>query len=339
MKKILLTVFIAGFSLLSFAQITDNESALRKNDVAQSDEENGWKTGAMTNLQFNNTKLYNWASGGENSVALNAIVSAFANYKNGKNVWDNSLDLGYGIMRQGTKTFDLDGETYNRPFKKTDDKIELVSKYGRQAFKNWYYAALLDFKTQITDGKNYILDTGYTVTSKRMSPAYLTGGIGLDYKPNNYFSAYISPVTARFIYVWSQALADAGSFGVTPAEVDENGKMIAGTGKNLKTEFGGYVRIQYTRTDWNAEWLKNVGLTTKLNLFSNYLDKPQNVDVDWETLITWKLYKFFTISFNTHLMYDDDTKTFEVNELGETITRGPKVQFKEILGLGFSYSF
>lgn len=339
MKKILATLFISSLSVLTFAQITDNEAALRKNDVATSDEETGWKFGGMTNIQFNNTKLYNWAAGGDNSVAINGVASLFANYKNGKNVWDNTLDLGYGIARQGSKTFELDGTEWDRPYKKTDDKIEFVSKYGRQAFKSWYYAALFNFKTQMTDGKSYLLDTAYTVTSKRMSPAYFTGGIGLDYKPNNYFSAYISPVTARLIFVWDQSLADAGAFGVTPAEVDANGVMIAGTGEKLRTEFGGYIRLQYTRTDWKAEWLKNVGLTTKLNLFSNYLENPQNVDVDWETLISWKIYKFFTISFNAHLLYDDDTKTVELDEAGNTITNGPKVQFKEILGVGFAYTF
>ena len=112
------------------------------------------------------------------------------------------------------------------------------------------------------------------------------------------------------------------------------------SGKNLKYELGGYVRLQYTRTEWNTEWLKNIGVTTKLNLFSNYLENPQNIDVDWETLITWKIYKFFSISFNAHLLYDDDTKNIVPDELtGENITKGPKVQFKEILGIGFSYNF
>ncbi len=334
MKKILFTLLISGFSLISFAQVTDNEKALRTNNVATDDAEDGWKLGGMTNIQFTNTRLYNWAAGGDNSIAINGVASLFANFKSGKNAWDNTLDLGYGIMRQGTKDFELDGETFKRPFKKTDDKIELVSKYGRQAFKNWYYAALLDFKTQMTAGKSYILDTSYTIVSKAMAPGYLTGGIGLDYKPNNYFSAYISPITARLIFVTDQELADAGAFGVDAAVYDDFGKLVT-PGKNLKTEFGGYVRLQYTRTDWNAEWMKNIGFTTKLNLFSNYLENPQNIDVDWEALITWKIYKYFNISLNAHLLYDDDTKT--VDENGDQ--RGPKVQFKEILGVGFSYSF
>lgn len=357
MKKILFTLIVASMSMVSFAQVTDNEKALRTNIVSSDDTIGGWKFGGMTNIQFTNTKLYNWAAGGDNSVAINGVASLFANYKKDKNAWDNSLDFGYGIMRQGTKIFEANGKEYDRPFKKTDDKIEFVSKYGRQAFKSWYYAALLDFKTQMTEGKNWIGDTTTTIISKAMSPGYLTGGIGLDYKPNNYFSAYISPITARFIFVTDQDLADAGSFGVEGAKIiknylnnadslDANGNIVRekGTGKNMKTEFGGYVRLQYTRTEWNQEWLKNVGFTTKLNLFSNYLENPQDVDVDWETLITWKIYKYFNISFNAHLMYDDDTKTIveTVDKATGNVSskeRGPKVQFKEILGIGFSYSF
>lgn len=335
-------MLLSGLTLASIAQITDNEAQLRaKKEVADS-ANSGWKFGGMTSLQFTNTKLYNWAAGGDNSIAINAAASAFANYLKGPNAWDNSLFLGYGLMRQGSRELE-NGD--KRPYKKTDDKIEFVSKYGRLAFKNWYYAALLDFKTQMTDGKNYTTDTTYTIVSKALAPAYLTGGIGLDYKPNNYFSAYISPITARFIFVNDQDLADLGSFGVTPAEYDTAGVKVK-DGEKFKYELGGYVRLQYTRTEWNAEFMKNVGFTTKLNLFSNYLDNPQNIDVDWETLIALKINKYITVNFNTHLLYDDDTKnpvdvdgdgTIDVST-GDRI-EGPKVQFKEILAIGFLYNF
>jgi len=358
MKKIIFTVLLSSVCAFSMAQVTDNEKALRTNSVsAEGDSVSGWKFGGLTNLTFTNTKLYNWAAGGENSVAFNGVASLFANYKKGKNAWDNTLDFGYGIMRQGGKYFtDSKGKDWDRPFTKTDDKIEFVSKYGRLAFKNWYYAALVDFKTQMTDGITYTFNDslGYepTTISRAMAPGYLSGGIGMDYKPNNYFSAYISPITARFIFVTDQDLADAGAFGVEAAKYMQNAAGDADSldasgnkykkltaGENIKKEFGGYVRIQYIRTEWEAEWMKNIGFTTKLNLFSNYLENPQNVDVDWETLITWKLLKYFTINFNTQLLYDDDTKTIEIDDNGNQIQRGPKVQFKEILGVGFNYSF
>ena len=139
MKKIIFTVLLSGICAFTMAQVTDNEKALRTNSVSDEDSTGGWKFGGMTNLQFTNTKLYNWAAGGENSVAFNGVASLFANYKKGKSAWDNSLDFGYGIMRQGGKYFtDSKGTDWDRPFTKTDDKVEFVSKYGRLAFKNWY---------------------------------------------------------------------------------------------------------------------------------------------------------------------------------------------------------
>lgn len=344
MKKILFTLLMSGICIAAGAQVTDNESKLR-DKKSTADTTQGWKFGGMTDIKFSNTKLFNWAAGGDNTIALNGVANLHANYAKGKNAWDNSLDLGYGIMRQGSKELE-NGQ--NRPFKKTDDKIELSSKYGRMAYKNWYYAALLDFKTQMTEGRNYITDTTFTVVSKALAPAYLTGGIGLDYKPNNYFSAYISPITARFIIVNDQTLADLGSYGVTPAKYETDPLTLVTTkisdGELLKYELGGYIRVQYSRTQWNNEFMKNIGLTTKLNLFSNYLDNPENVDVDWSTLITLKINKYINVSFDTQLLYDDNTKNPEdVNNDGKidptTEIFGPKVQFKEILGVGFSYTF
>lgn len=341
MKKTLLTLLISSICMIANAQITDNESKLR-DKKSTTDTIEGWKFGGMTDIKFSNTKLYNWAAGGDNTIAINGILNMGANYKKGKSIWDNSLNLGYGIMRQGSTDLE-NGE--KRPFKKTDDKIELSSKYGYMAFKKWYYAALLDFKTQMTEGRNYTTDTAYTVVSKALAPAYLTGGMGLDYKPNNYFSAYISPITARFIIVNDQTLADLGSFGVTPAKyvIDE----VSGTttkiknGELCKYELGGYARIQYSRTQWNAKFMKGVGLTTKLNIFSNYIENPENIDIDWSTLITFKINDYINVSFDTQLLYDDDTKNPVDENNDGTIDRieGPKIQFKEILGVGFSYKF
>lgn len=344
MKKILFTLLMSGICMAASAQVTDNESKLR-DKKSTTDTVQGWKFGGMTDIKFSNTKLYNWSAGGDNTIAVNGVANLHANYVKGKNTWDNSLGLGYGIMRQGSKELE-NGQ--DRPFKKTDDKIVLSSKYGRMTYKNLYYAALLDFKTQMTEGRNYTSDTTFTIVSKALAPAYLTGGVGLDYKPNNYFSAYVSPITARFIIVNDQDLADLGSFGVTPAEygVDPGtgNPVKISDGDLFKYELGGYIRVQYSRTQWNNEFMKNIGFTTKLNLFSNYLENPENVDVDWSTLITLKINKYINVSFDTQLLYDDNTKNPEdVNNDGTidptTEIFGPKVQFKEILGVGFSYTF
>ncbi|MCX6332669.1 MAG: DUF3078 domain-containing protein, partial [Bacteroidia bacterium] len=265
--------------------------------------------------------LTNWSAGGQNSVAVNGIFAVFANLKKGKSNWDNSLDLGYGLLSQGK------GD--NRNTRKTDDKIDFLSKYGRQAFKNLYYAALVNFKTQMTPGWNYEA-TPKNKISDLLSPGYLLVALGLDYKPNAYFSAFIAPLTSKFTFVTDKDLSNAGAFGVKP-------------GETIKSEFGGYIRSIYTKNDFKGEFMKNISFTTKIDLFSNYLDNPQNIDVNWETLLGMKVNKYISVNFNTVLIYDDNIKVpFDKNgngiiEAGESV--GSKVQFKEIFGAGFSYKF
>ncbi len=299
----------------SYGQITDSE---KKVMTVNTDTIMGWRKGGIFAINLAQTSLTNWAAGGQNSLAANGIFSLFANNKQGKSSWDNSLDLGYGLLKQGK---DAD-------FMKTDDKIDLTSKYGREAFKNFNYAAFLNFRTQMSPGYKYP-DTQNKI-SDFFAPAYLLLAVGLDYKPGQYFSAFIAPLTAKFTFVNDRVLSDAGAFGVTP-------------GNKSRGEIGSYIRTIYTRADFKDEFLKNVSFTTKIDLFSNYREKPQNIDVSWETLIVLKVNKFISVNFNTVLLYDDDIKV-PVDRNGDGIFQstevpGPRTQFKEILGVGFSYKF
>lgn len=313
--KIYLTLLLIGYWGLANGQITDNEKNLR---TQSPDTIQGWKKGGVIAVNLAQTSLTNWSAGGQNSVAVNGIFSGFANYKKNKSAWDNSLDIGYGLIKQGK----------NSSYRKTDDKFDFLSKYGHEAFRNFYYAALVNFKTQMAAGYDYPNDS--VKISNLFSPAYLLFALGMDYNPNAYFSAFIAPVTARVIFVRDQLLSDAGAFGVDP-------------GKKSKSEFGGYIRAIYSRNDFKSEFLKNVSFTTKVDLFSNYADKPQNIVVNWETLIALKVNKFISANISTQLLYDDKIKIpFDKNgdgtiAPGEAV--GSKIQFKEIIGVGLAYNF
>lgn len=307
-----------------FGQVTEGENKLR---TQTSDTITGWQKGGVTALTLAQTSLTNWAAGGQNSISVNGLFSVFANYKKGKSAWDNSLDIGYGLLKQGK----------NSDFLKTDDKIDFLSKYGQKAFKNWYYAALLNFKTQMTPGYNYPNDS--VKISNLLAPAYLLCALGMDYKPDKYLSIYLAPLTAKTTIVNDQLLADAGAFGVEKATYDTAGNVIT-HGEKSRSEFGGYIRMIYSKNDFTGEFLKNVSFTTKIDLFSNYLVEPQNIDVNWETQIALKVNKFITVNFNTQLIYDDDVIiAVDKNSDGIIDAQGPRTQFKEILGVGFSYKF
>lgn len=289
-----------------FAQDTSKEKDLKSKSSL---EEDGWSKGGVFNLNFSQVSLTNWAGGGVNSISLNTLFNIFANYKKGTSTWENSFTLGYGVTKQD-----------KADFFKSDDRLDFTSKYGQEAFGNWYYAGLLNFRTQMFDGFETPGDSA--IISTLLSPGYLIGAVGMDYKPNKTFTAFIAPATGKITFVTNQTLADAGAFGVDP-------------GENIRTEFGGYVRVAYNK----EEIIKNVNLTTKLDLFSNYLENPQNIDVNWETIIAMKVNKYLTASLSTLLIYDDDIDITVRDASDNIVAVGPRTQFKQVFGAGLSVKF
>ncbi|MDR1762093.1 MAG: DUF3078 domain-containing protein [Bacteroidales bacterium] len=327
MKKTL--YFFSMFTLLSgmlSAQVTDAEKALRSQTSA--DSVYGWKFSGLLSLNAANTFLVHWSAGGENSIGFESNAMLFANLRKPKFVWENSLNAAYGTMRQGDKTKD---------FMKTNDKLEFNSKYGQKAYKNFYYSALVNFKTQMFDGRKYINDSTYNIISRFFSPATLLAAIGMDYNPNANFSLFVSPLSARFTYVKDQTLANAGAFGVTPAVIDATNGAIITPGGHHFNEYGGYIRLMFKKSEWKYEILKNIMFVTKLDLFTNYAHKPQNVKVNWENQILFNVNKYLTFIFNNQYIYDDTVKIIDQDGNGTAdVSTG---QYKQITSIGISYKF
>ena len=234
----------------------------------------------------------------------------FANYKYKKTSWDNNINLGYGMVRQGKV----------KSWLKSNDNIELISKFGIEATKVLNYSALLKFNSQFSAGYNYPNDT--TVISKFLAPGYILFAPGIDWKPKDYFSVLISPPTVRVIIVNDKKLNSVGAFGVDSNQV-------------IKTEIGAYLHATF-----NKDLNKEVNLQTSLDLFSNYLDHPENLVVNWQMLLSLKVNKYISASLNTNLIYDDKVKLTFYKSDGVTIDHvGPGTQFKEVLGVGFAYKF
>lgn len=298
------------FQIVIFSQITDGEVKLKK---IETDTVAAWKTGGFSGLNFSQTSLTNWASGGQNSLALNGLLNLFGVYKDSVNNWENILDIGYGFLQQATY----------KGIMKTDDRIEFNSKYGRKAFNDFYYAGLVNFRTQFSAGYNYPNDS--VKISNFMAPGYLLAAVGMNYIPNSYFNVFVSPLTGRLTFVMDDNLSAQGAFGVEK-------------GQKIKKELGGYVRVAFAKSDFSEGFFKNLSIASKLDLFSNYLKNPQYVDVNWENLIGMKVNKYITVSLNTQLIYDYDVK-IDYNKSGSIDDDKAKVQFKEILGIGFMYKF
>ena len=292
--------------------------------VQAQEKDTTWKKGGDAGINFSQSSFTNWAAGGENAVSLTAYTNLFANYKKGENAWDNSLSLAYGMVQTG-----------DAALKKNEDKIDFTSKYGRYAFaKHWYYSALVTAKTQFADGYNYPNDS--VAISRFAAPAYVTAALGLDYKStDNSLTMFIAPATLKTTLVNDQSLADQGAYGVEAAERDSLG-MVVTLGKKIRYELGGYFRAQFKK-----DIFKNVNLATKLELFSNYLDRPENIDVNWELLLNMKINKFLSCNIATQMIYDNDIPIpVERTINGEKVMgTGPRLQFKEVLSLGLSVKF
>ncbi|RYU78843.1 DUF3078 domain-containing protein [Hymenobacter persicinus] len=290
--------------------------------AAAPDTVQGWRRGGVGTLNLSQVSLTNWAPGGQSSVSVLAIGNAFAHHRRGDNTFDTSLDLLYGTLKSGKARM-----------RKNDDKLEFNAKYGHQFTKVLYYAAQVNVKTQLTPTK--AINRPDSLLSGFFSPAFILASIGIDYKPNDQLSVFLSPITGKFTVVANQGLADAGAFGVKAARRGPDGRPVAGTGQQFRKELGAYLNVKYRKPLW-----ENVVFQTKLDLFSNYLHHPQNIDVNWENLISFKVNKFISSSIATTLVYDDDVLVpLDGNGDGVPDGRGRRIQFKETLGIGLTYKF
>jgi len=322
MQKYLLTItlFVSSFIV---AQETKSAAEGLLNDkpktpVAEGDTaKKAWRAGGTINITGQQVSLTNWAAGGQSAMSGSGLLSVFANYSKGKFTWNNNLDLAYGVIKQAS----------NRKWWKNDDRIQFTSKAGHYAFKNTYYTGLVDFKSQFAPGYNYPNDS--VKISNFMAPAYGLLALGLDFEVAKGLSFFISPATGRVTYVGDNTLAKQGAFGVQAEVLDANGAVVTPY-KNIRYQFGGYAKAQFQRNI-----MQNVAFGTMVEVFADYLNHPENMYVNWTTLLSMKVNRFISATFSTQLIYDPAVKIKQ----GDGSLVGPRVQFKQVLGVGFSYKF
>lgn len=280
-----------------------------------------WTTGGVGSITFSQVSLTNWAAGGENSISLNGYFNVFADYQKDKIVWSNNLELGYGIIKQGRES----------QADKTDDIIIATTQFGYKIKGDrLFWSSLIDFRTQFYEGVN---EEGQRI-SDFMAPGYLLVASGLDWKPTKTLSITYAPITGKFTFVSDQELANEGAFGVDPGVVDQNGNLVS-QGSTSRAEIGSFLKINYKKEDI----IKNVNFTSKLELFTNYIEQFGNIDVNWQNFVVMKINSFLSVNWQSQLIYDDDITATETNDLGEEINVGPKVQFKSVFGVGLTYKF
>lgn len=261
-----------------------------------------WKKGGMMSFNLAQGSLNNWASGGDNfSLTVNGYFNYYVFYKKDRHYWDNNLDVYLGFI-QSTSVGS----------RKNDDRFDLLSKYGYKmdSVGKWYLTGLVNFRSQFFDGYNYKNNIG-DFTSTFLSPAYIILSAGFDYKPDNKLSIFLSPLTSRWVLVLNKTLSDKGQYGVPK-------------GSNSFNEIGAFATVNY-----NQVIAKNIFYKGRVDLFSNYKDKPQNVDLFMTNILSFKINKYFSATYALDLIYDDNVRLFGATK------DAPGLQSKSLIGIGF----
>jgi len=271
-----------------------------------------WDLDGLVNLKFNQSHLSNWVQGGENHLSSLLEATYSINYKRGKTIWDSNIEYKFGLIQSGDK----DG------IRKQEDMLEINSKYGSNANKDWYYSALVNFRTQFFKGYDYPNDS--VAVSGFLAPAYTVFSLGMDYKPSDKLTIMASPLSSKITMMRNTNRFKETKFGLNK-------------GQSTKKEIGAYLKskIEY-------EINENMQLQNKINLFTNYIKDPQNIDVDWEVTLDMQITEYINTTINTHLIYDDDVEIPVYKKVdGERQQVGvtKKIQFKEVLSVGLMYKF
>ena len=295
-RKFLVGFFIILFSNHSImaqdATVKNLQSSAAKE--VKSLDKDGWMKFGTFIFNVNQGSLQNWAAGGEQStLGINTLLNYNINYRQGKNTWDNYFDLALGFQN---------ATSFSR-FRKIDDRIDITSKYGRQLNKTLYLSFLVNFNTQALTGYDYTAEPN-TKISNFLTPGKVLFSPGIDFKPNNDFSLFVSPVTARLVFKQDEDFYNVAKFGVDSA-------------KKLNTEIGAFLTTKYNKAI--NKWASYTG---RLELFSNYRHNPQNIDIYFTNLLSMKFNKWLGTTLSLDILYDDDVIK--------------KTQLKEILGLGLT---
>ena len=307
-----------------------------------------WESSLKTQINVGQTGLTNWAAGGDNTVSMNAFIDANANWKKNEMFWNNRLQLDYGFLYASSKPI----------LQKSNDRIYLESKWGykTEKMKNFYFSANYDFKSQFSTGYDY--KTPATLTDENgfdlegaalrqawrdarvlksgfLAPAYTNLALGIDWKPAKWLSVNFAPVTGGFVIVRDAALRESYSMGLRKEFVDKTeGVPTDGSQfRSARFEFGAQLKM-----DVKVNINDNFSYSTQVVLFSNYLDKPQNLRVNWDNRIDWKLAKYFSFTITTNLIYDDKVMIVSDKDKDQYPNGRQRVQFKESLAFGFTYT-
>lgn len=331
--------------------------------------EKAWKCTGIVGLNASATGLVNWAAGGNNNITGVVFGKVRLLYHKGSFAWDSNLDMEYGLSY-----IDQNGDK----LQKSSDHINFNTKLGWEFHKNWYATFLAGFQSQFDLGRNYAgLGDMNEIISKWLAPSYTDISIGIDWKPNNIFSLYLSPVAGRITTAYVSDKMNEKYMELYPMDMDSEGNMVGGLRQVLQESYGvwkydenGNKAYANARAELGLNFkgainyeYKGMKIITAVGLYTPYAwDKTVmgqnengkdiyrdnnrrfgNFDVDWDFAISYQFAKCLNVTLSTSLKYYNGVmidKTYKDSNDGHEFTlSAERVQFKSVLGLGVSYSF
>jgi len=309
MKKIILLISLLQISVIIHAQSSEKDLIKKTEDAAKTIDDtikNGWKSKGKVTFLFNQANFNNWIAGGENSFSGNLGLDYKIDYKKNDYSWENRILASYGLLQTQNSNFE----------KKTDDQLEINSIAAKKANGYWYYSFLVNFRTQFSKGYLYTKDAnGAEIREEHtnfMSPGYLLLGPGMYWKKNDNFKLNFAPLTSKFTFVDSRYTSVPGYVSGSYFGVDANKSLLYQLGFNATA----YYKFKI---------MENVTAENLLNLYSNYLKDPQNIDINYDLIILMKINKVISANLNFQAIYDDDAFA--------------GFQTKEVFGVALNYNF
>lgn len=285
MKKILVFFFL-GTVILSA------KNSIVKDSILQDSVKKIWTNTTKITFILNQSSFSNWTAGGSNTIAGNINVNYEFKYQKNNWNWDNKFTSAYGLSY-------VDGQG----IRKTDDRVEYNSLLGYKTKNHWYFSFFNNLRTQYSRGYDYT-KTPNVALSDFFAPAYLSFGPGMLWKKSKDKYINIAPSTSRFTFVSEEF---SGNYGVAKGSTSN-----FSLGFNLTS----YYKFNLAH---------NITMENILALYSDYLDRPQNVDVDYQMNFMVKISKYLSTNLGFHTIIDDNASS--------------RIQFRQLFGLGLNYVF
>ena len=314
------------------ADSTAAATATADSTAAKKVTPDGWRFGASFGADIGQLLQFNPKVGqGENRIGLGTNLTAFARLKRGLRHWNLNASYNIAIQKLGQGVLPPGfNDNERQPYQKSIDELRLAGEYSREFKKGtpWGYGIESTFLTQLfptfqdSSGRNLLKDidgnNDRRPIGRFLSPATFTLSPGITFRPDEHFDALLSPASYKTIFIRDPDVANVrGPDGQRLYDyVDPDS-----TGARSLQQFGASLRVNYNNTLLEGERLL---VKTTLGLFSNYLNNPQNVDLDWRTELSLEVFKGLTVTLNTVVFYDDDVPVQITNyDLPGGIERNP----------------